>query len=78
MDKIIDSNFSNNSLENDVPKELRFSSNIKCPDDSSEDDDKLPVVLVNTRSGKKDRNIRARHLVCLLDGGATNSFILSK
>ena len=54
MDKIIDSNFSNNSLENDVPKELRFSSNIKCPDDSNEDDDKLPVVLVNTRSGKKD------------------------
>ena len=80
MDKIIDNNTTNTSLDNDIrSNELKFSSVNKCPDNVVNDKDLSPILLVNLRGGKKrNRDIRAHNLVALVDGGATDSFILHK
>ena len=79
MDKIIDNNLRNTQLDNDIrTNELRFSSSSKCPDDTQNDEDLSPIVIVNLRGGKKNRDIRAHNLVALIDGGATDSFVLQK
>ena len=80
MDKIIDNNLTSTSLDNDIQNnELRFSIAAKCPADTKNDIDLSPILLVNLRGGKKkNRDVRAHNLVALVDGGATDSFILYK
>ena len=80
MDKIIDNNLKCTSLDNDIHRhELKFSSTNKCSDDPQTNKDLSPILLVNLRGGKKrNRDIRASNLVALIDGGATDSFILHK
>ncbi len=80
MDKVIDDNLNAKLLDNDIQlNELRFSSSNKCPDDQQTDKDLSPILLVNLRGGKKrNRDIRVNNLVALVDGGATDSFILQR
>ena len=80
MDKIIDNNLDNTSLDNDIrTNELKFSSSVKCPHDTQQNDvDLSAIVLVNLRGGKKNRDIRAHNLTALVDTGATDSFILER
>ena len=79
--QIIDNNLTSTSLDNDIQNnELRFSIAAKCPADTKNDIDLSPILLVNLRGGKKKKNrdVRAHNLVALVDGGATDSFILYK
>jgi hypothetical protein len=80
MDNIIENNIRSTKTDNDIHVfESKFSSVNKCLDDPRNGADLSPILLVNLREGKKrKRSVRAHNLVALVDGGATDSFILHK